>query len=419
MRPSFDEVYAARYTELVAQIQSHFGDRQDAHDVVQEAFYRALVRWDTISSYDDPAAWIRRVAWNLAVSRWRKARTALGFLHRQRRVEPQSDGPGPDRVTLLAALGKLPAAHRRAIVLHYLEDVPVAEIAAREGVATGTVKSWLHRGRAALAATLAVVFVLAVAGLIAVLRPQHDSAPPVAPSPSHPSVDDATERVAAAVGIDDLEEQGLGGIAVLDPGDGRFTTSRNLIGGRYDVKMVCVGEGSVRFTIGAAAASVVCDIAQTTVLTLPVRTPDPGAIMPVTVTPQVTGSEAAVFGYLPELREDDRTRQQDAALAMLPDDGLSAESFFMGNGSGSEDWTVEPGRYRIHAACVGFGTATLVVGQATTGATPARPESVEVPCGQKASLDYDLTAAGLSTQLEPDEEATGSSAGAIVVSKIS
>ena len=40
------------------------------------------------------------------------------------------------------------------MVLRYLADLTVAEIADREGVAEGTVKSWLHRGRAAMAAQL-------------------------------------------------------------------------------------------------------------------------------------------------------------------------------------------------------------------------------------------------------------------------
>jgi RNA polymerase sigma-70 factor (ECF subfamily) len=40
------------------------------------------------------------------------------------------------------------------MVLRYLADLSIAEIADREGVAEGTVKSWLHRGRAALAAQL-------------------------------------------------------------------------------------------------------------------------------------------------------------------------------------------------------------------------------------------------------------------------
>ena len=61
-------------------------------------------------------------------------------------------GPEPDRVALVAALAGLPDRHRRVIVLHYLADLPVAAIARELGVAEGTVKSWLHRARAALAA---------------------------------------------------------------------------------------------------------------------------------------------------------------------------------------------------------------------------------------------------------------------------
>jgi RNA polymerase sigma-70 factor (ECF subfamily) len=43
---------------------------------------------------------------------------------------------------------------RQAIVLHHLADLPVEEVAATLGARTGTVKSWLARGRKALAATL-------------------------------------------------------------------------------------------------------------------------------------------------------------------------------------------------------------------------------------------------------------------------
>jgi RNA polymerase sigma-70 factor (ECF subfamily) len=152
---TFAEVYATHFADLAVQLFAYFGDRQEAQDVVQEAFCRAYARWSTIARYDDPVAWIRRVAWNLAVSRWRRTgtvRRARAVLRRQ--LPAHVDGPGPDRVALVAALATLPANQRRALVLHYLADLPVAEIAAREGVPAGTVKSWLHRGRAALAAQL-------------------------------------------------------------------------------------------------------------------------------------------------------------------------------------------------------------------------------------------------------------------------
>jgi RNA polymerase sigma-70 factor (ECF subfamily) len=149
----FDELYAAHHGDLTIQLFAYFGDRQDAQDVVQEAFCRALARWTRISAYDDPVAWVRRVAWNLATSGWRRRRTALRLLHRQAAPPPAAE-PGPERVDLVAALATLPAAQRRAMVLHYLADLPIAEIAEREGVAEATVKSWLHRGRRLLAAHL-------------------------------------------------------------------------------------------------------------------------------------------------------------------------------------------------------------------------------------------------------------------------
>jgi len=55
---------------------------------------------------------------------------------------------------LLDALAKLPAAHRRALVLRHLGQLTAVEIAEQEGVAEGTVRSWLTRGRARLAAQL-------------------------------------------------------------------------------------------------------------------------------------------------------------------------------------------------------------------------------------------------------------------------
>ncbi|MFE0531287.1 SigE family RNA polymerase sigma factor [Micromonospora parva] len=151
--PRFDEVYRRHFQPLVVQLYAFVGDMNEAQDLVQEAFSRAWPRWDRISRYDDPVAWIRRVAWNVAVSRWRRLRTARLFSLRQR-VEVVS-GPGPDRVALAAALVALPANQRRAVVLHYLAELTISEIAEDCGVAAGTVKSWLHRARTTLADRLA------------------------------------------------------------------------------------------------------------------------------------------------------------------------------------------------------------------------------------------------------------------------
>ncbi|MFG2055682.1 RNA polymerase sigma factor [Micromonospora sp. NPDC048930] len=150
--PGFDEVYRRHFQPLVVQLHAFVGDMGEAQDLVQEAFSRAWPRWHRIARYDDPVAWVRRVAWNVAASRWRRLRTARLFGQRQR---PEVvDGPGPERVALAAALGTLPVNQRRAVVLHYLAELTVAEIAEDCGVAPGTVKSWLHRARATLATRL-------------------------------------------------------------------------------------------------------------------------------------------------------------------------------------------------------------------------------------------------------------------------
>jgi RNA polymerase sigma-70 factor (ECF subfamily) len=54
----------------------YFGDRQEAHAIVQEAFCRAYARWRIVSQYEDPIGWVRRVAWHHALSKWRRTKTA-------------------------------------------------------------------------------------------------------------------------------------------------------------------------------------------------------------------------------------------------------------------------------------------------------------------------------------------------------
>jgi len=147
----FDEFYAAHYADLIVQIYVYFGDRQKTQDLVQEAFCRAYARWGRLRDHDDPVAWVRRVAWNLARSRGRRGLTIRRFLCRDH-AEALVAGPGPDRVALMVALAGLPDRQRRAVVMHYLADMSVTEIADHEDVSEGTVKSWLHRGRAALGA---------------------------------------------------------------------------------------------------------------------------------------------------------------------------------------------------------------------------------------------------------------------------
>lgn len=60
-------------------------------------------------------------------------------------------GVSPDRVALVAALGRLNRVTRETVVLHHLADLSVEAVAANLGIPVGTVKARLSRGRAQLA----------------------------------------------------------------------------------------------------------------------------------------------------------------------------------------------------------------------------------------------------------------------------
>jgi RNA polymerase sigma-70 factor, ECF subfamily len=149
----FTEFYAASFRRLTGQLYAMTGDHAEAQDAVQEAFVRAWSHRGKLDSRGSPEAWVRATAWNIAVSRWHRAR--LGSRLAQSQPAPAAAaGPGPDHVALIEALRKLPAEQRRAIVLFHVCDLTVAEIAAETGAPPGTVKARLARGRAALAGSL-------------------------------------------------------------------------------------------------------------------------------------------------------------------------------------------------------------------------------------------------------------------------
>ena len=146
----FSEFYAGSFRRLVGQVYAMTGDQAEAQDAVQEAFVRAWTHRQQLDRSSAPDAWVRATAWRIAVSRWRRAR--LGRLLTRSHPSPQATGgPTPDRVAVVAALRKVPAEQRRALVLYYLCDLSVSDIAAETGVPAGTVKARLARGRAALA----------------------------------------------------------------------------------------------------------------------------------------------------------------------------------------------------------------------------------------------------------------------------
>ena len=146
------ELYATSYRRLLGQLIGVTGNVAEAEDVVQEAFVRGLDHPRRLLGADNPEAWLRTVAVNLARSRWRRAQRLVGLAPRLVDAPRESDTDG--HIVLLQAIRALPAGQREAIALHHLADLTVEQVAATLGLPTGTVKARLSRGRAALSALL-------------------------------------------------------------------------------------------------------------------------------------------------------------------------------------------------------------------------------------------------------------------------
>jgi RNA polymerase sigma-70 factor (ECF subfamily) len=147
---SFEELFAATYGRLVGLLFAFLHDRALAEDVVQDAFASALLRWPVLRGYHDPEAWVRTVAFRRAIDHQRRTARQLRALLRL--------GPPPalppvraEHVDLVRALRRLPVAQREVLVLHYIAELAVEQVAAELRLPVGTVKSRLARGRAALA----------------------------------------------------------------------------------------------------------------------------------------------------------------------------------------------------------------------------------------------------------------------------
>ena len=140
----FDELFASAYSAIVRSAVLVVRDQEVARELAQDAFVKALLHWKRVRAYDNPTAWVRTVAFRMALrAKAREPRPA-------RAVEGAVADPTPD-VDLLRAISQLPRMQRAAIALHYLDDLPVEEVASTLGCAPSTARVHLHRGRARLA----------------------------------------------------------------------------------------------------------------------------------------------------------------------------------------------------------------------------------------------------------------------------
>jgi RNA polymerase sigma-70 factor (ECF subfamily) len=144
----FEAFFSDRYDEVRRALTVAFGDPRLAEECAQEAFVRAFVRWKRIRKMESPAGWVYVVATNVA--RRRRAWTS------DAEVPPMADPAEAivDRASLACGIAQLPDRQRIAVVLRYLADLPIADVATAMGCAQGTVKSTLHTALARLRVAL-------------------------------------------------------------------------------------------------------------------------------------------------------------------------------------------------------------------------------------------------------------------------
>lgn len=127
------------------------GDRFAAEDVVQEAFCGLYRVWDRLPSHDNLLGYVRVSVLNGCRSVIRHARRAprpLAVPHAaSAEAELLSD---EDQRAAVAAVRRLPARQREALVLRYFADLSEHETAQAMGVSRGTVKSTTARALAAV-----------------------------------------------------------------------------------------------------------------------------------------------------------------------------------------------------------------------------------------------------------------------------
>jgi RNA polymerase sigma-70 factor (ECF subfamily) len=154
---AFEDFYVREYPAVVGLAYALSGSRWGAEDLAQEAFLAAHRDWERIGSYEQPAAWVRRVVANLSVSAFRRRAAEAKALTRValRRGEPVPDLASADP-EFWAAVRALPRRQAQVVALFYLEDRSVADVAETLDMTLGTVKRHLYDGRKSLAWRLRV-----------------------------------------------------------------------------------------------------------------------------------------------------------------------------------------------------------------------------------------------------------------------
>jgi RNA polymerase sigma-70 factor (ECF subfamily) len=163
--PGAFEAVVERYHDKVHRLAYRvLGWAGDADDVVQEVFLAALKNAARFRGDADLGTWLTTITLNKCRGHRRGLFTRLRLVARLgtsggRQESPPADAPAAAADTferVRSALNQLSPREREVIVLHYLEQTPVEQIAAMLGLKRGAVEVRLHRARAKLRTVLGV-----------------------------------------------------------------------------------------------------------------------------------------------------------------------------------------------------------------------------------------------------------------------
>lgn len=150
------EVLVNKYKKMVYGIAwSHLGDSDLSEDAAQEAFIKAYCYLRTLREPDKFQGWLARIARNVCNTLGRRSKRDNAFKQRwavleSAETEPHQEESAPLTAQLWESFADLPATHREALTLFYIEGKSVAETAAALGVTEQALRTRLHRARTAL-----------------------------------------------------------------------------------------------------------------------------------------------------------------------------------------------------------------------------------------------------------------------------
>lgn len=144
--PQAMDLMVDRYHRDVYRFLRHLTrHEQEAEDLAQQTLVRAIERAPSYSGAGSFRSWILGIAYR-EFTTWRRKRLWLPLLgDRPDASDPFT--PIAEAEALLSALARLPTPTRALFLLHYVEEVPLTEIALTLNIPEGTVKSRLHSAR--------------------------------------------------------------------------------------------------------------------------------------------------------------------------------------------------------------------------------------------------------------------------------